>query len=630
MANFDLSAERIAASQLNQRGEEELFAPVQDVWGETWSQKQNEDGLCLGMGSKEDRSRGLTSSAISSNLSRHSSRSSRDSNTHFPASTEVVQATLPSLRLRPMNLYSSLRSHQRPFKLENEDVDWEILQPPPAMSNMEAETQQPHSPPSAFPLFVADSSVYQRVTPAGPLDKFLEQKDELRNLGGDLKRLQQDQERVRISRVDGLRLRTQLRDKRKELRRKRLAKSSADDAFMKHMREHRSGLLQLLFPVTQSSKDTTIDELYEAMQTARDEYGEAEFAYNQLEDLVDDHEFNLAKMEGRLYNTDMYDVPYPPPTSESYPPAPESLLGLSSDATNEYHQFHINYLTRLGDLDLARERYHNMIEERDNLVSLQESRAPLGIEIHESGKEFLENFPSREAALLGQMVEIEEDIERWRERCLAEGIELSDEDNELSVEGNETHHGSQAESESPRHWGLVHDIPPTHSSSFQPSMFPILLPESDEDKGKLGVLITDFDEGNKSDRINRWIRYQLQTSPSEVELLARVFLHFLRILDFSQWDIDLYEWQLSVLSWWPRDEANKLPQDFNSARTHSSAAHSSTPLKPRGRSFSKFVMKGVSTDHDDSISHRRTRSEPVSANMWTIFDGCIFSQAIEM
>ena len=623
MAKYDLSVEeglsqRIAASELRQRQGEGFFVSPKDAWSQTYNQKQNEEGPRLGMGIERERSQVSIFSGFSSRRSPGSSSSSKASSTPFYQSADVVQATPPRLALRKMDLYSSMGSCQTPFHLEKRDADRKLHHTPPDIPNMEAEAQISPSPRSILYSFAAAGATHVRPSSSGPLDRFLEQQDDMANLGGSMKRVEEDQKRIRHSRIVGLRLRTQLRDKRKQLRTKRLAKSAADDAFMKYVRERRS--MPLHSSVTQTVKDLALDVLCEAMQTARDEYGEDEFAYNQLEDIVDEHEFELAKMEGRLYNTDIYDIP-DPPTTDVQQSAPESLLGISSDAPKEYHPFHISYLTKLGDLDLARERYHNMIDERDSLLLLRQSRLPLGIELHESGKELLANFPSLEAELLGEMDEIEQDVERWKEKCLAEGIELGEDGS-----------GSQQESQSSgsrRHEDIVYDAHSSHSSSLEPSMFPVLLPESVEDKGKLGVLITDFVEGNKSNRINRWMQYQLQTSPSEVELLARVFLDFLQIFSFSQWSIDLYEWQSSVLSWWPRDEANKSPGEFNAAQTHSSVTRSYTRIKPRGCSISQFVVEDTATVPYDFI-HRRTKSAPVLGTTGIIFDGHIISRAMEL
>jgi hypothetical protein len=158
----------------------------------------------------------------------------------------------------------------------------------------------------------------------------------------------------------------------------------------------------------------------------------------------------------------MYNIPVSTSaTGDCHPPPPESLLGILSDAPREYHEFHINYLSKLGDLDLARERYQNMTQERDNLLLLQESRQTLGIELQNNEKEFLANFPSREAALLREIGEIEEDIEQWKEKCLAEGIEIDEESNGSRCE-------SQANSENSRLEDLEHDIKSMPSSSLEP------------------------------------------------------------------------------------------------------------------------------------------------------------------
>ena len=597
----DAFSQRIAASQFYQRERRNSLAP--DLYRRTSSQKPSNDEFLSDRVIRR-RSRGSTKSAMTSKSSRRSSLPSQASRSRLNTS-DVIQTKNVHSKSKTLDSDSSLRSLQTPFRLESGRTTGELGHSPLTTSKMEAEVHRSSSPRSSFPAFERHISTRHRATPSGPLDTFFEQKDDPATFPGDLQWIEEEQTRLQIARIDGLRQRTKLREKRKELQTKRATKCSADDAFMKYVRKGRSDTLQLGSPLSDPSTDAILDTLYEAMQTARDEYGETEFAYNQLEDVVDQIDFDVAKIEGRLIDPGASDHPVPISTAGiSLTSAPESLLGISSETPEEYHQFHINYLDRLGDLDLAKEKYQNMTLERDSLLLQQRRRASLGVELHPDEFEFLAAFAALEAALLGEMNEIEVDIERWREKCLAEGIDIDE-------ESTETQRETQVDTDDPSTGDLLEGFESAQTSKFDPSMFPELLPESDESKFKLRFLITDFDEGNKSDRINRWIQYQLQTSLIEVELLARVFLHFLRIFDFSQWDMDLSEWEVKVLLWWQKDEANKSPEEFRIAYTNSSADHSFESLYPRGRFVPTFSAVGTGTDHQEFISHRRTRSEPV-------------------
>jgi hypothetical protein len=376
-------------------------------------------------------------------------------------------------------------------------------------------------------------------------------------------------------------------------------------------------LLQPSFLVSQNSHDSTLNVLIEAMQAARDEYGEAEFAYNQFEDLVDAHEFDLLRRESKVYNTEFRDVAVPPPESPHYGlrhPYLDDYLGLgssSSEPEREYHPLHFRYLTRLGDLDLARERYQNIVDERDGLLMRQDTRLPLGLELEESGRQFLADFQAQEAALSKEIEEVEADVERLRLECQEEGVQLHEERSESSY-GESTRSQVLAD--------LNHSPQSTEETRLEPRMYSVLLPEP-EDRNKLGGLITDFIEGNKSDRINRWIQYQLRTSPSEIELLVRVFLGLERYMKCEQWVVDLGEWQSNVLSWWPRDAANRPQWAFTVARTESAATRTSSSEDSYGLSNPAINAEDTTIASRGFILHRRAISLPLLSAIRSVFGG---------
>jgi len=110
--------------------------------------------------------------------------------------------------------------------------------------------------------------------------------------------------------------------------------------------------------------------------------------------------------------------------------------------------------------------------------------------------------------------------------------------------------------------GLVYSSP---ESLY--SMFPLLLPNSDKGKADLDVLITEFEEKDKNDRINRWMLHKLQTSYYEVDLLLRVFFEIAKIIDFRHWPTGTTEWELWVLLCWKWDKANKSADFFKTTQT---------------------------------------------------------------
>jgi hypothetical protein len=55
----------------------------------------------------------------------------------------------------------------------------------------------------------------------------------------------------------------------------------------------------------------------------------------------------------------------------------------------------------------------------------------VGIALEDGAKEFLDEFPAKEAALLAEMTKLEEDIESWRTKCLDNGINIDEGDSEV-------------------------------------------------------------------------------------------------------------------------------------------------------------------------------------------------------
>lgn len=439
------------------------------------------------------------------------------------------------------------------------------------------------SPRSHMNVFQDGRPNHSPITHSGPLDRFFAQNDDLTDLSDDSMRLEEEWKRLRFLRANVVRLRAELRNKRKDLQEKQLGKDIADGRFMKFLRETPLGMISTLnSPHTPLFTDHVLETYYAEMQSARDECGPLQYEYNVLEDRLDDEEFELAKIEGRLYKTKAHDFLFQEtgfPVPELPPPPPESLRGLSSEP--EYHPLYADYLSRLGDLDLAREKLQSMVQEREDIFSLHGSRAHLGIEFNGEDQEFLSQFPDLEVSVKREIAEIEEDVERCRLNCIANGIAITE-----GGAGNSCEDEGSPQSIPPADDDIILQEAPVRGADTQISMYPKLLPKSVEGKTKLSVLITDFAEGNKSDRINRWILHQLQISPLEVELLVRVSLQVLHLLDF-------YEWQKWVLKYWYQDAANMPPETFNQNYTASSTKHTSTMTRGRPNSKSEKILSGT-------------------------------------
>ncbi|PMD67717.1 uncharacterized protein K444DRAFT_658678 [Hyaloscypha bicolor E] len=345
-----------------------------------------------------------------------------------PSPTPVHEVAAMSLKLslRPTNIDSNKTQPDPSFGAES---TFSLNTLPPTT----AEPEPPPSPRSQIRSFQAEKPRTLISNQTGPMERFLSQDNHPAGFEKDPGRMKEEGQRLRLLRTNALRLRAQLKIKRKELKEKEATKSSADEAFIRHVRESRS---VQLFSNAQTSPDETADSYYLAMQAARDVYGPLEDEYTRIEDILDETEFEMAKIEIRLYGQET--VPPPRHESATLSPLPQvadllasvsassSFLGLSTGHLDQYKPIHAEYLSRLGDLDLARERLQNMTQEHESLLVEQESRSRVGMELHSNLRAFLENLPAREAALRGEITEIELDVERLKSQCLEAGINLDE------------------------------------------------------------------------------------------------------------------------------------------------------------------------------------------------------------
>ena len=383
-------------------------------WDYEWTEVAKENEIPLDARIKQRRRGESTNSDKSSNRTQTSTVTSK---TGYRTSLEVLPVSFitPYSKTKAMHLDPQLRGRfPTTFGNETPDEDKDISGVNET-NKLPPESQRAPSPRSEIGRFRAEHANHPIAVFSGPLERFLAQVDDPEDVRNDPVRLEEEWGRLRAARAKVLRLRARLRKKRIELRERELSKSSADETFIKSVREHHSA--SVLHPSTASPfpADPVLKAHLTSIQEARDNYGPLLDDYNTLEELLDQQEFEMAKIEGRLYNT----------TIQETPKSELTLVGLSTEFPEEVHPLHMRYLSRLGDLDLARERHQNMIQERDSILYQQESKLRVGLEVHEHERDFLSRFPEQEAALLREIADIEKDVRKQREICLAEGIDIN-------------------------------------------------------------------------------------------------------------------------------------------------------------------------------------------------------------
>ena len=193
------------------------------------------------------------------------------------------------------------------------------------------------------------------------------------------------------------------------MRRDRQILSDIDARFMQEVRNY-------LF-TAQDERLRRLLGLCEEMQTIRDEILPKEDDYNILEDQLNSEEFELAETGGKLLNllngvgNGLLDYNDDGSVLEE---DVTDLERVGSERGSTQRPEVREYLSRLGDRDLVRERLTELRHERAMLVEKEKSRARVGMVLDEEAQRFLDLFDVRHAELQQELAVVEDDLERLR------------------------------------------------------------------------------------------------------------------------------------------------------------------------------------------------------------------------
>ncbi|EPE26721.1 hypothetical protein GLAREA_02635 [Glarea lozoyensis ATCC 20868] len=388
---------------------------------------------------------------------------------------------------------------------------------------------------------------------------------------------------LKTLRMEAFRRRGELRTKRQQLRRQEYVKTEADARFIKFLTINMSNPFRNSLDRS-GSLASDIQPYWEALQSARNKYGPMEYEYNQLTDSLDELEFKLTKAESQVYNTassvtapteDLFDDP--PGLDESHW---DDLSEASWADEHTYHPLHAKLLDKLGDLDLAKEKSdyfkRKLDDDRRALNKLAVAAESKATEDFQEMKASVEDLIQRLNDVESNIAKLLTEVEVLTARCGSEGIYLPQhseeaedflEDIELLSTAKESHllaNSSVPSSEPHRNFflqfptlvdkkkdlkAMVNEI--NDNELRKPNTFPTFLDESTE----LDNFITQFEEGNKSDRINRWLLHSLRISPLDIDLLAQIVLDIV-IIRHNMPALDASQYQHLVASTWFTDGAN--------------------------------------------------------------------------
>jgi hypothetical protein len=171
----------------------------------------------------------------------------------------------------------------------------------------------------------------------------------------------------------------------------------------------------------------SIFNIIERIQALMDLYLTLETEYHQFEDQLDHDEFELSKTEQKLSSLLNSFV-----TSEGH--TSERVLGLqefkalSSTVSDEtYYPLLISeYLSRVGDTQILKERLAELDLERSRIAEEQRLRSQFGIALDEESYAFLSTYDNSKSETEAELAETERDVACLYAKCQEEGLLGSD------------------------------------------------------------------------------------------------------------------------------------------------------------------------------------------------------------
>lgn len=344
--------------------------------------------------------------------------------------------------------------------------------------------------------------------------------------------------------VQGLRayvrsLRSQLNDSRATLHERQSAKSNAEDAFIQFIRRKR-------YQAQNSGEEhfswSTFDSLFSVYEQLRDECGPVEDECAALERGLSFQEFTLSNLESNLH---LYERPATfnlQLKADNEELSESSNSGHSDDSEEYFHPLVREYLSKVGDVDILRERLDWHLDEKENLEEEKKVRHRVNLKLPTEDQEWLDDADRLERELLAQLKTEEDSAEKLRLRCVSIGL-LDQETQPTTFKNREQQ-------------SFITEFSTTHQSSGFVN-FPILIPPPSGLQWRFLEMDARSTEEQKAEgemsttrsRVNLWLLHQLRMSPLEVRLLASVFED--RVGEIQ----DEEHWQENVLEHWFHDTA---------------------------------------------------------------------------
>lgn len=407
-------------------------------------------------------------------------------------------------------------------------------------------------------------------------------------------------------------LRDRLSKARRQTRKARVEKDTADNAFMALLRPLR---LTASNPTSQDLKAAPVSgealnsgldlsrlqDFLDKMQETRYRCQASEVALETLEEELDIAQDELDHLERLLINDSRPGAPQLSEEAETKHAAmPESLMGLEEEPVENYHPLYMRFMLVLQDHGLAEEEYHNHLARKaaidDDLHRLelrqkyhQDYYMKHSKQLDDADLEFLLSFEKDEKKLLDRIERLSNEADYLREQCFEKGVvpryaELMEiysyypwefsVDPDPAVDSDQGFDTTTAPyTTATRFWillsnpyHLLEDEPVTAATALEMADAALARDPDNFEKKELRKsalkefiiehLIRDTRPEDKGNFISRWALHKLRISPGEVELMYSIFTN-----ETGLHIHDVHRWQHDVLYFWSRDEAALAPPE---------------------------------------------------------------------
>jgi hypothetical protein len=335
-------------------------------------------------------------------------------------------------------------------------------------------------------------------------------------------------------------LRSTIHATRETLKQQQQVKSTAEDALVQEASVLQSGLSINLVETRTNQK--SMPQLLQDSRDARDIYGPLEDDCTRLEDELTQKEFELRKLEEIFFG--QYNALSSSIESQRLPEleSPSVTANCFEEAESENSEGDeflpvVNdFLSKTGDLELAKENLRDLVDEKEKLDDEKTSKKRFGLVLAPEDQEILDSFPADRDEIIEKIRSLELEVRSLKEECMSKGLVDNDGEPLVDFESRErvTLTGANVDCQGEMSEYVKY-----------PTLLPVPAPELKPEELHKLIMKSDAEPDNPAGRVNFWLLHRLRSSALDVNLLASIF----EAIHGKTSD----QWEFSVLSLWFAD-----------------------------------------------------------------------------